>query len=48
MQVRGDTKHSIVSAMILMACASSLFPASDIIAKALAYGEISLEEKSAD
>lgn len=35
MQAPGETKHSIASAMLLMACASSLFPVSDVIAKYL-------------
>lgn len=35
MQNAGETRHSTASAMILMACASSLFPVSDVIAKYL-------------
>ena len=35
MGVEGESKHSTVSAMLLMACASSLFPVSDVIAKYL-------------
>lgn len=35
MQIAGEQKHSIASAMILMACASSMFPVSDVIAKYL-------------
>lgn len=35
MQELGGSKHSIASAMLLMACASSLFPVSDVIAKYL-------------
>lgn len=35
MQAPGEPKHSIASAMILMACASSMFPVSDSIAKYL-------------
>ncbi len=35
MQEAGGSKHSIASAMLLMACASSMFPVSDVIAKYL-------------